>query len=195
MNVNPWVTIWLQPRATIRDAINSAKTPLALMIFLIVVTGCIETVTNFMSEGDRPLSLVMLIVVIILSSLISLGGWFIIAGLIGMIGRGLGGNGSNEDIRIAVALAMIPTFVSAIFTLLALITYKIGQVELEMMLAFVGMFFSIWAIFTYIKSIAEAHRFSAWLSLATLLLMLLILSLIFIVIYFIFGAAIVALFG
>src|SRR5699024_651804 len=151
--------------------------------------------SEFMSGMELIFEVHMLYFVFEVSHLISHVGRFNIAGLIGMIGRGLGGNGSNEDIRIAVALAMIPTFVSAIFTLLSLIAYKIGQVELEMMLAFVGMFFSIWAIFTYVKSIAEAHRFSAWLSLATLLLMLLVLSLIFIVIYFIFGAAIVALFG
>lgn len=194
MQNNPWKTIWLEPRKTTRDAIDSSVQPLPLILFLIMMIGGLEAIINYLDDAGSAVATPSLVTYVIAGVIIGVISWFVSAFLLSKIGGFLGGASDSADMRTAVGISMIPTFTATVFSFLALMSTYIGQMQLGLMLSLPSMVFGLWGVITGVKAISEAHRFSSWLGLATLLLTVALLTFIIFVILTIIGVLIGILF-
>jgi hypothetical protein len=189
---NPWLKIWVRPRETIRNYLSSEH-PERGMIWLAVLSGYLNGLDNASSRemGDKVGSMSQIFLGYalggVLGSLIFLylGAW-----VLKVTGRWIGGEGTTPEIRTAIArgffmpaivvgLLWIPElllFGSEMFTrdtpridaspTLTLFYYVILAIEFAAL---------VWLTVVGLKSLGEAHRFSAWKALFNVLIPVLIL--------------------
>src|SRR5690625_2378293 len=75
--LNPWLTIWYNPRATVRSAIDYRS--LNLLIFLAMMAGITEVFDRAISKnmGDSMHTMVVLLFVVIVGAVVGIVSWFI----------------------------------------------------------------------------------------------------------------------
>lgn len=187
--INPWLHIWTKPRATVRSAIYHNSIGLAFV--LAMIAGIATTWDNAISEnaGGRYLmeySLLGLIIgIIIIGSLLGLLTWVFVASTVTFVGRWLGGQGTVKELLIATGIAYVPIALLLSFNIIDLLLLGenifIDAFITEgnaMWLMFSGVIASIvgiWNIVISLKSIGEAHRFSAWRALASIIIVIVML--------------------
>lgn len=183
--VNPWTAIWITPRKAVRSAITHNKTQLAFILAMIYGIASLFDQAIGDNFGDSMPFLLVLVIILIGGAISGLIGWWILSGLSTLVGGWLGGVGTYEEMKIAVGISNIPvalTTVLYIFDLLFLRTALFQDVEVSvfqgiwlLFSASLGTVFSFWSIFILIKGVAEAHRFSSWKAILTLVLPTIIL--------------------
>lgn len=183
--VNLWSTIWIAPRKAIRSAIDYDKKKLSMM--LIVIVGIINFLDRAIGQnlGDSIPFLLILVLALVGGTIAGFIGWWILSGLATFIGKWLGGVGTYEEMKIAVGISYIPIAFSGvlyIFDVLFLgqslfmnVEVSVFQVIWLLFSSSIGVVLSCWSMFILIKGVAEAHRFSSWKSLLTLILPFIIL--------------------
>ncbi len=181
-----WRLVWIKPRQVIRQWLESSD-PGKNMIAISMVAGMIEALNRASTRnaGD-DLSLPLLFIAVIAGG--GIGGLimlYLFPAILRVTGGWLGGKGSSSDLRVAlvrgwfvpmilIGLLWIPElllFGSDMFTsetpridgspLLATLFYS---------LLFMESLLSIWAFVIALKSIGEAHGFSAWKALLTIVI-------------------------
>jgi len=129
-----------------------------------------------MNAGDQlPLARI-LIMAVLLGLIYGLTGIYIGGALMSWVGRRLGGHGSSEELRAAIAWSQVPALATILiwFLQIDLIGREMftskkpvldGSPGLRLVLMITGVIeiiLGIWAFFTMLKCIGEAHGFSAW---------------------------------
>lgn len=106
--LNPWFSMWLKPRATVRQQLDTD--PKRYVLLLAAIAGASNNLDQAI-EFAEPIGsfFVALIVVLVCGAIggliwLYLGGW-----LIGITGRSLGGVGRAAEVRTAMAWSNIPT--------------------------------------------------------------------------------------
>jgi len=184
---NPWFSIWTQPRATIREILDTD--PRRHVLWLAMLGGFLSALgqASIKNWGDRlPLATILL--------LCAVGGG-IIGGPLGLYlggflsrwtGRWIGGQATSEQLRAAIAWSYVPVIWVGILWIpeLALFgqemfTSVTPRMEANPSLAFVMIGFGvleivvgIWTVMVALKCLGEAQRFSAWKALGNVLLAL-----------------------
>lgn len=178
--VNVWKAIWSRPRKAMRTAINQNKMQLAML--LTIVTGIVNSLDRAINEelGEKMPFLLILVTAIIVGALGAFIGWWILSGLTTWIGKWFGGKGTYKEMKIVVGISNIPIALAGvlyIFDILFLGQSLFMDVDISIMQFFwvlfsasVGFVASGWSLFLLIKGIAEAHRFSSWKALFTVLI-------------------------
>lgn len=185
--LNPWVSIWTRPRATIRQIVMADPTRHVALIAM--VAGFAEALSNAegRSLGEQLGLPAVLMFCLILGPIGGLLGLYIAGALLRWTGSWLGGHASSEQVRAAYAWSSVPAlwllpiwvpkilifgrrlfmdvpFASethrAIFLLFALIELVVG----------------IWAMVVFLKCLGEVHGFSAWKALGASLLAILVVA-------------------
>ena len=192
--LNPWTAIWGTPRKAIRSAINHPN--MQLVMILVIVAGIINTLDRAIGKnlGDTMPFLLILLLALVGGAIAGFIGWWILAGLMTLIGKWLGGRGTYEEMKIAVGISYIPIAFSGvlyIFDVLFLgqslfmdVEISIFQMIWLLFSSSIGVVLSCWSLFILIKGIAEVHRFSSWKGLLTLFLPFIILMVFVLVIIF-----------
>ena len=189
--INPWLSIWIRPRRTIRTLLETE--PERAVLLLAAVGGVAESLNRASSSGlgDRiPYDVVLALAVAIgpLAGILTLflGGY-----ILSWTGHWIGGQGTAEDVRTALAWANVPVLgilalwvIEIAFIGSELFTTATPRLDSNPLLAtsflmfFLGqMVFGIWALVILLNGLGEAHRFSAWRAAGSLLL-----SLVFVVV-------------
>lgn len=194
----PWLKIWVSPRATIRQYLDSSD-PSRHMLVLALLGGIVNALNNASAENylDK-LPVGTLIFVVLLGGMISgVIGLYLGAFLLRWSGSWFGGTGTSEDIRVAITRGLyVPLLLTSFIWIPQLLlfgqemfTYETPRIDssalLTVLLLFLGLIelvFSVWSFIIFVKAVAEAHQFSAWKSLGSMLLPALILSAIVIII-------------
>ncbi|TSB47669.1 YIP1 family protein [Alkalicoccobacillus porphyridii] len=201
--LNPWLYIWIKPRAVIRQELEKSDRE-RHFILLALLIGIPTLFTSYeLNHFDVNYGFIIGISLIVgpIASLIML---YLSSWISAVVGRWIGGNGRAADLRVATMRGwMIPSlatlFISFIDFLLRGDEYFISpaaRTEPREIVGFIeslssGMnsilvipyfIVSIWVFVIYLKSIGEAHNFSAWMS---LLMTIIIVALIFIPLVFI----------
>lgn len=186
--LNPWTSVWTQPRATIQQVVETNPERWVLLLAAISgISGVLDR-ASMQSLGDK-VALPMIIVVAILAG--SIGGIIYLyagAGLLRWTGNWIGGTASSPHIRAALAWSNVPLaygllvwtaeiaiFGAELFTTEtprmnaneSLIVLMIGFAVIEIVLG-------VWAIVLVCKTLGQVQGFSAWKALGNLLLALLI---------------------
>ena len=186
--MNPWTLVWTAPRKAVRSAITNNKAQLAFILAMIFgITSFFDRAIG-RNLGDTFPFLLVLVMTLVGGAIGGLLGWWILSGISFFIGKWLGGTGTYEEMKIAVGISYIPvalTGVLYVLDLLILRTSLFKDVEVSVFQALwllfsasIGVVFSFWSIFIVIKGVAEAHRFSSWKALLTLVLPFVILMVI-----------------
>ncbi|MCG7334541.1 YIP1 family protein [Sporosarcina sp. ACRSM] len=180
-DLNVWTSIWIRPRETVRYAIDNKSMKFALI--LVLISGVFD-VLNGASQNNTgdviPISVILLLAVV-LGPFLGWIGWWIGAGIATFVGKWFGGIGKFEELKMAFAISYIPIIIGAILwipDLLILgealfiedIDISAGKWLWLIFSGFIGVVLGIWSFIITIKAIAEAHRFSAWRGLLTVII-------------------------
>jgi hypothetical protein len=176
-HLNPWLSIWTQPRATMRQILDTNPRRL-VHVLAILGALCRELGSNVPPIGPLahlPLSAVVAYKVCgsVIGGLIGL---YLGSAVLTMTGRWLGGGGSFVAVRAAAAWSNIPLIWGGLLWLPMLGYLGVealnfdpkllfedpGGFLLMLPIGFVAAVVGIWYIVIALKCLAEAHGFSAW---------------------------------
>lgn len=186
--LNPWLSIWTKPRATMQQILATDPQHQVLLLATLASVAHILDKTSEKSLGDKldwPYLFLIAAIVGPIAGVISL---YVSNALIRWTGNLIGGQASSQHIRTAIAWAGVPTvcalllwaawlvlFGQELFTsqppviasnpLLAILLF--GFAALKIIIGF-------WAFVLLLKCVGQAQGFSAWLALGNLVLAVLV---------------------
>ena len=185
---NPWLSIWTEPRKTIRGIINTD--PKFGFLLLSAVYGL--PITFNLAQGLSFASMIplwaILIGSLIVCTFVGMIGISISAWLLHVTGRWIKGKGNFQTIRAAVAWSQVPNFVIILMWALLLGVFGsqvfgqafsesqfIGfQAGVVFIVFLVQTIVSIWGFIILLKALGEVQGFSAWKALLNVLIPFLI---------------------
>ncbi len=188
----PFITIWTQPRATIRRIVDTD--PTRHVIVLAAVGPGINALAGQWSKAlnnNANLSVLWplwVAGVVVFQAALGVVLLYVTGALFRWSGSLLGGVASAVEVRAALAWSQVPAIVAEIILLVTVLMgvplpvptpgqlphvdpafYKILLVE---------AIFGLWGLVIALKCIGEVHRFSAWRALVTILIPPLMVALI-----------------
>lgn len=194
---SPWLTIWTKPRRTVRAFLDS-ENPRRNMIWLAWAAGFLSSLNRASSQNTGDHMSVPAIVLLSIVTGIIAGLFTLYAGsyLLKITGRWLGGSGSTEDLQTALARGLcMPAILTGVLWLpeLLLLGNEMFTTETPLLespiilliytiLLLLEVVLAVWSAIITLKAIGEAHRFSAWKALFSILLPVFILLVLFSVI-------------
>lgn len=187
--LNPWISIWLRPRATIQQVVDTELEK--RVVPLAALAGIVQTLDNASGRnlGDSVAFPVVLGLVLVIGPFIGLIGVYLWAWLLRWTGRWLGGQATLAQLRAAIAWGSVPTIAAGVPLVLALLilgpelfTEHTPRLDAQPTLAsvFLGLILlqvalALWSIVTVLKTVGQVQGFSAWRALVNNLLPLLVL--------------------
>lgn len=187
-DLNPWLSIWTRPRSTLHWVLG--RDTGHWVLGLAAVSGVTEALDRASSKdlGDA-LSLPGLITVVVfvgaISGVISL---YMIGFLLRWTGGWLGGRGSSEEIRAAVAVpnlisvwALVPWILLLAFVGEEMFTSETPRLAASSALrgllyatTAVGLVLGLWYIIATLVCLSDVQRFSVWKAIANCILAFLV---------------------
>lgn len=184
LQINPWLSMWMHPRETIQ-AIISFKPSYHFILLAIIVGWPAAIQLSQIYAISQSLSLPMILLITVLGSpILGTFGILIFTTVIYLIGKLLGSQASFSETKCAVAWSNIPGIFSVISYAILIAYFKEGwfnsawinmPVDHYMVYILFCLFLAQivafgWTIYLFIQSIAQAHSFSIWKSIANLAL-------------------------
>lgn len=181
--LNPWSSIWLSPRATVRWLIE--RRPGYLIHLLITAKLFADGIGTAMlnDTGDRISLRAILLILAVIAPLQMILYLYVFAWLVKWTGRLLGGRASIMALRTALAWACVPLLASAILTVPALALFgrelftgngpSLGSWAIASAyygLAALNVILAAWWFVAVVLALAEAQRFAWWKAIANYLL-------------------------
>jgi len=181
---NPWLSIWTEPRKTVRSIVNTD--PKFGFVFLSAIYGfpmALNLSQNFSLGASIPLWAILmgsLIICTIFGMIgISISSW-----LLHVTGRWIGGKGTFQTIRTAVTWSNVPNVVAilmwavmigmfgrAVFTSAFSATHFVGtQAGIIFIVFLLQAVASIWGFVILLQGLGEVQGFSAWKALLNVLI-------------------------
>jgi hypothetical protein len=186
--LNPWVSIWVAPRATIQQIVN--RDPDRSVLLLAAVAG-LPGVTAYSNPGS-PFTYFIdslgwvgnLLVVAVIASFVGIVGLYIASALLGWTGNYIDGEGSVRKIRAAVAWSTVPIIWSRLLWIPAVIFLgedlflgKVPTLNNEPLMIFIWLclvaaegLVSVWGFVVSLHCLGQVQGFSAWKAFLNLLL-------------------------
>jgi len=173
---NPWLSIWVQPRETIREIIETnPKYRLFVLCALYGFPMAMSFAQSF-SLGSQFPAWSLIIAGLVICTFLGYIGISISTWLLHITGKWIKGSGTFQTIRTAVAWSNVPNAVTAItwfillgvfggrifyrdFSELTFVGYEAGVVFLIFL---VQSIVSIWGFIILLKTLGEVQGFSAW---------------------------------
>lgn len=200
---NPWFSLWSCPRTTMRAILDEEH--YRGMWVVVVIAGLIMGLFGAFSATPPTTSVpfatmfITLIGYALAGAVLNVIAVFVLGLLLKWIGFWFGGKGTYMEVRAAVAWANLPVICLGILKAFELLIFGTvfpwvmllpssnpATAPLAYVFAGINLLISIWIVVILIKNVAEAHRFSSWLSLFALIIALVI----FVVVLAIFAALI-----
>ncbi len=188
--MNPWLTMWGQPRATVRALVHSKP---AYGIYLLASIYALQSFffyANWWSLGLNTHYYTLLALGVLLSPLIGFIWLYFNAWLLHLTGRLFRGHASSASLRTALAWSNIPTSLNLlpwlIFLALDPSTAFIQDAggPPSIFLNLISFILAIWSLTLLIQCLRELQSFTILRSLLTILIAWILSSLTFM---FIFG--------
>lgn len=189
-SLNPWLSIWTRPRETIQQIVD--RDPQEMVLLLAAVTGFSEVLNqaSMRGLGDTLEWPMILVVAAIAGPLGGIVGLYLGGFLIRWAGSWIGGVGSPQHIRAALAWSGVPKIwalalwipEAALFGP-ELFSSETPRIEADPSLAYaligfglVEMVIGIWALVIFLKCLGQVQGFSAWKALGNSLLSVLVVA-------------------
>lgn len=205
--LNPWLSIWTQPRATIRQIVE--RDPTHMVLPLAALSG----VSQMLNQTDGAVEELgiygTLGLAIVVGPLVGILQLYILAWLYRLTCGWLGGVATTVEMRSALAWSSVPNIWALLLwvPLLALIAFNNNQNPLAgmengadfgggspllipfLLLAAIGGVIALWQLIIMLKCIGEVSQFSAWRALLGTILAGLVVALPIVAVVFIVIAA------
>lgn len=173
---NPWLSIWIEPRKTIRSIVDTD--PKFGYLLLCAVYGLplsFNLVQNLGLTAVVPIWAIFIGSLVVCTFLgiigISISSW-----LLYIFGRMIGGKGNFQTVRAAVAWSNVPNFVTILmwivllgvfgsqvfnrnFSEMQFVGYQAGILFLVML---VESIVSVWGFIILLSTLREVQEFSVW---------------------------------
>lgn len=184
LSVNPWLGMWVRPRQTIRALIEynpSYLFPLLCMIYGFPLL--LQMAQNF-SLGDRFSMGGILIGALVGAIFVGMIGINIASALFYWTGKWIGGQGSFQTIKAAVAWSNVPNLVNIALWVINMATFgkRIfmrafvespfvgGELAVVFFVSVAQVIIGIWGFIIALKALGEVQGFSAWKALLNMLI-------------------------
>ena len=190
MTLNPWRSIWLKPRATIRQIVTT--NPEHHVVALAAAAGVIQALINSVDRnlGDELGLLPILLTSFLIAPILGVISLYLSAFLLRWTGRWLGGVATPRELRASVAWGSAPMVMGGVGMLVALLIAGhdlfssvqpwLARHPTLMLVAGLGMIIqglaAFWSVITAIKCLAEVQGFSAWRALGNYVLVVLVVA-------------------
>ena len=182
--LNPWVSMWTKPRATIQQIVDTQ--PNHLVLLLASIGGFAQVLDNatIKSVGDKLEWPTIVLIAAIAGPFGGIIGLYLGSVLIRWAGILLGGNASSQEIRAAIAWSNVPVIWALVLWIpeLALFGQELFTTETPkidanpslglVLLGFsvIGSTIGIWTIVVFLKCLGQVQGFSAWKALCNAIL-------------------------
>jgi hypothetical protein len=182
--LNPWFSMWLRPRATIQQIVDT--NPNRMIILLAILIGWTQALDRASSQnmGDRMSLSTILATVVVVGPLIGLMAVYLYGWLIQRTGRLIGGKATLEHVRAAVAWGNVPGLWTSLTWIPALIVLKGEMFTADTPLVDSSMFHllvllgvamativgAVWSVVAMCKALGQVQGFSAWKALGNIVL-------------------------
>ncbi|MGM0883928.1 MAG: YIP1 family protein [Bacillota bacterium] len=174
----PWLRVWMRTRETIRHFLDSSN-PTRHMIIIALLAGIVNALNQASSKGyldDSSVGALIFVVIAggIIGGLVSL---YFLSIVLQWTGSWLGGTGTSAELRVAITRGInVPVIMVGILWIPELLLFGQELLTTEMPRMdesplLTGLYYlflgtegilGVWSIFIALKAIGEAHRFSAW---------------------------------
>ncbi len=183
MSGNPFLSIWMRPRQTVRALVET--NPNSYVIMLSGLAGIVRALDRTMQQDLRAPMGTMIVMAVIIGFLGGLFSLWLISHLLKTTGDWIGGKATREHLRTAYAWSAVPSIVMlGVWGLMIgligedLFRGKLPDPELNPEIAAPLMFsllavvvLSVWSIVLYANTVAEVQGFrSAWKGLLNIVL-------------------------
>ena len=184
LTINPWVEIWVRPRETLRALIQTNSTYCFPLLCLIYGFPVLLQMAQNLSLGDRFSLGGIIIGSLILAIVPGYIMFNLAAGLFYWTGKWIGGTGTFQHIRAAVAWSNVPPVVNGfiwianmlifgkrIFSLsFVVMPFMKGEIVVVAVAGLIQLTVAIWAFIILLKALGEVQGFSAWKGLLNVLI-------------------------
>ena len=181
---NPWVRMWISPRATMRVLLDTD--PKKDVLLLMIAAGLGTYLSASIAKGlGGFLSLSSIIILtLVFGPVMGFIRLYIGAALLRWTGSWIGGKGNAIQVRSALAWSMVPEVLLLIILGIAIVIFGNtlflssalqGETSVYVPLFVQGfrivrILLSIWGVAILVVCLSEVQKFSLWKSLANLLL-------------------------
>ena len=180
--MNPFLTIWFEPRATIRSIVDSNPKRLVLVLAVLAGTlgllmGALQLVQQLGTVANRILPWAGPA-----GALLGVIGLYFSGAIYTWVGKWFGGDATSEETRAAIAWSKVP----------ALVLYAIGLVLFFafpmpagrhaafsmpfIIFKIISAILGVWGFVIICKALGEVNHFSAWSGFGTIFMSGLIVS-------------------
>jgi hypothetical protein len=182
--LNPWLSMWIKPRATIQQIVD--HDPVRLVLVLAAISGFSEALdrASMKNMGDSLEWPMIIAIAAFVGPLVGIVGLYIGGALIRWTGNWMGGNSSSENIRAAMAWSSVPVIWSLVLWIPELAIFgpelftsetpkmdeNFSLIILFVSFAVVELILGIWAFVVFLKSLGQVQGFSAWKALGNAIL-------------------------
>jgi hypothetical protein len=179
--LNPWVSMWTRPRATIRQIVMSDSQ--RHVHLLAMISGVGQSLSNAEERNlGRQMGVpAVLVFCLIVGAIGGLIGLYLGGALLRWTGSWLGGQATSAQVRAAYAWSsvpaiwLLPIWLPKILILGRRVFMDVGFASETQRLAFllfalIELVVGIWGVVVFLKSLGEVHGFSAWKALGAAIL-------------------------
>lgn len=175
-SLNPWFSIWTKPRATIRQIM--ATDPERNVFLLVALAGITQVLDKASTRclGDELHYSAIIAIAVLMGPISGIIGVLISSELLRWTGKWIGGKGTRDTIRSAIAWASIPIIFRLLLWVAEIAIFRQEVFTSEMpisdssytLLVFLMVFglleiiIAIWTIIIFLKCLGEVQSFSAW---------------------------------
>lgn len=194
---NPWLSIWMNPRATIARIV--ADNPNRSLWLLAGIYGFCSVMNMFqsMALGNAMGSLGLIILGIIIAPFYGWVSFTIWSWFVAWVGKWFKGHGHFKAIRAAYAWSCVPIALNIPLWLLMVILFghqlflnfpdahllPSGQVTLLFVILIVKVVLAIWSLVIYLNALAEVQNYSILKAIFNVVVAGLIMAVIFFVLW------------
>jgi hypothetical protein len=166
----PWLSIWTRPRQTVRALLD--YDPEYWVKRLAVLSGAVSGLSSGV-DLERGIIWINILVLTVLGAVFGIVALYISAAIAVWAGRFLGGKGTTYHMRTALAWSSLTGVPATPLSLMIFLVPPIGagvDALIAVFLLALTIAIGLWSFSIIVRAVAEVHRFSAWRSLASLLL-------------------------
>lgn len=183
--LNPWISMWMQPRHTVRQMLETAPKRWVVLLAILAGIGLLLDQMIYLCLGsDFTSRVIILVFLLVFCTILGVLLLYLYGFLLAAAGRSLGGVGRAIECRTAYAWSAIPTvWMVPVYLVAALVVVAYGSevllsdvltklqdgVDFEVQLlptwlkivSALAVVTRIWQIILSSQSIGEAHQFSS----------------------------------
>ncbi|MBS0626222.1 MAG: YIP1 family protein [Verrucomicrobia bacterium] len=171
---SPWLTMWTQPRETIRGIVHANPRYGVLWLSTVYVLQSLFFILNFQSFGLSFSLASILVPVLVIAPIFAVVWVFFYGWILYITGRWLGGMAPRSHLRTALAWSKIPMVIALVmwfFLLIANPDYVFIQYVGGPSAFFVNLILfilEIWAFVLFVQAVREVQHFSVLRALANI---------------------------